>query len=45
MQQNRMYDEFAHLWTLISPPEDYAEEARHWRDTLREKLADKRGRL
>ena len=38
MKQNRMYDEFAHLWTLISAPEDYAEEARYWRDALREKL-------
>lgn len=33
-----MYDEFAHLWTLISAPEDYAEEARYWREILREKL-------
>ena len=38
IKQNRLYDEFAHLWTLISASEDYAEEARHWRDTLREKL-------
>ncbi len=38
MKQNRMYDEFAHLWTLISAPEDYSEEARYWRDALRAKL-------
>ncbi|MCI0439948.1 MAG: class I SAM-dependent methyltransferase [Chloroflexi bacterium] len=38
MKQNRMYDEFAHLWTLISAPEDYAEEASYWRDALRAKL-------
>ena len=38
MKRNRMYDEFAHLWPLISAPEDYAEEARHWHDALREKL-------
>jgi SAM-dependent methyltransferase len=38
MKQNRMYDEFAHLWTLISKPEDYAEEARYWREALRAKL-------
>ncbi len=38
MKHNRLYDEFAHLWPLISPPEDYAIEARHWRDALREKL-------
>lgn len=37
-QTNRMYDEFAHLWTLISDPADYAEEAAHWRRLLRQKL-------
>ncbi|MBI4198831.1 MAG: class I SAM-dependent methyltransferase [Chloroflexi bacterium] len=35
---NRMYGEFAPLWTLISKPEDYANEARCWRDILRQKL-------
>ena len=38
MQQNRMYYEFAHLWTLISDPADYADEAKYWRDVLRAKL-------
>jgi SAM-dependent methyltransferase len=38
IKQNRMYDEFAHLWPLISPPEEYAMEAREWREVLREKL-------
>ena len=38
IKQNRMYDEFAHLWPLISPPEEYAVEARDWREVLREKL-------
>ena len=33
-----MYDEFAHLWPLISAPEDYANEARYWREALRAKL-------
>jgi SAM-dependent methyltransferase len=33
-----MYDEFAHLWPLISLAEDYATEARYWRDVLRAKL-------
>lgn len=42
MTQIRMYDEFAHLWPLISAPEDYAEEAGYWRELLREKLG--RGR-
>ena len=38
MKTNRMYDEFAHLWPLISRPEDYAEEASYWRCVLRDKL-------
>ena len=29
---NRMYGEFARLWTLISAPEEYTEEARYWRE-------------
>ncbi len=33
-----MYEEFAHLWPLISAPGDYADEARFWRDVLRAKL-------
>lgn len=37
-QYHRMYDEFAHLWPLISAPEDYAREAAFWRDVLRAKL-------
>ena len=40
-----MYYELAHLWPLISPPEDYADEARYWRDVLREKLGPGRHRL
>ena len=37
-KRNRMYHEFAHLWPLISPPEEYVEEAKHWKKTLRDKL-------
>ena len=33
-----MYDEFAHLWPLIGPPEDYAAEASYWREALRAML-------
>ncbi len=33
-----MYDDLAHLWPLISPPQDYAEEAQHWRSALRKTL-------
>lgn len=42
MKLNRMYNDLAHLWPLISPPEDYADEARHWRDALRAKLGPSR---
>ncbi len=35
---NRLYGDLAWLWPLLSPPEDYAEEAGHWRDVLREAL-------
>ena len=38
MQRHRMYHELAHLWTLISAPEEYAAEAAYWRDALRDKL-------
>ncbi|MDP2873221.1 MAG: class I SAM-dependent methyltransferase [Bacillota bacterium] len=36
--RNRLYDELAHLWPLVSPPEDYADEAQVWRDLLRRRL-------
>lgn len=35
---NRLYGDLAHLWLLMSPPEEYAEEAAFWRDALRERL-------
>jgi ubiquinone/menaquinone biosynthesis C-methylase UbiE len=38
IEQNRLYDEFAHLWTLLSDPKDYAREASFWKKALREKL-------
>ncbi|HIJ65914.1 MAG TPA: class I SAM-dependent methyltransferase [Candidatus Hydrogenedentes bacterium] len=38
MDVNRMYDELAYLWPLISAPEDYADEARYWKNVLRAKL-------
>lgn len=37
-RRNRLYDDLAYLWPLLSPPENYADEARYWRDALREKL-------
>lgn len=42
---NRMYDDLAYLWPAISPPEEYAEEAGHWRSALRELLGPGRHRI
>ncbi len=44
-KKNRMYDEFAHLWTIISKPEDYAEEANYWKDAITKRLGDKRHKI
>jgi len=38
IQLHRLYDDLAYLWPLVSPPEDYADEARCWREILRDKL-------
>jgi SAM-dependent methyltransferase len=38
IDEERLYGELAYLWPLVSPPEDYAEEARAWKQVLREKL-------
>lgn len=35
MPAPHMYTDLAPLWPLISPPEGYADEARHWLDALR----------
>lgn len=43
--QSRLYDDLAHLWPLVSPPEDYADEARCWRDALQAKLGPGRHRI
>ncbi len=43
--RNRMYDEFAQLWELVSPPEEYADEAAHWRKALGARLSSGRRRL
>ena len=39
---NRMYDDFAHLWPLISHHSDYEAEARYWRDALTSELGQGR---
>ena len=35
---HRLYNDLAYLMPLITPPEEYAGEAAHWRSLLREKL-------
>ena len=45
MQNILLYDELAYLWPAISPPEDYALEAVHWRQALRKHLGPGRHRL
>lgn len=43
--QNRLYGDLAHLWPLVSPPEEYADEAAHWRQALRARLGPGRHRV
>ena len=45
LQNVILYDRLAYLWPVISPPEDYADEAIHWRDAIRESLGPGRHRL
>ncbi len=40
-----MYDEFAYLWPLISPREEYSTEAGCWRNALRDKLGQGKHRI
>ena len=42
MERVRMYNDLAYLWPIISPPEDYAEEAGYWRRAIRETLGEGR---
>ena len=43
--QNRLYGDLAYLWPVLSGPEGYADEARNWAATLRDKLGPGRHRL
>ena len=45
VQDLLLYNELAYLWPVISPPEDYAEEAADWRKALRRYLGPGRHRL
>lgn len=42
---HRLYDDLAHLWPIVSPPEDYLDEARYWRDAIRACLGAGRHRI
>lgn len=41
----RLYDDLAYLWPIVSPPEDYAEEAAYWRRAIRSHLGPGRHRI
>lgn len=43
--QHRLYGDLAHLWPLVSPPEQYEEEAGYWLRELRARLAPGRRRI
>lgn len=43
--QNRLFGDLAHLWPLMSPPDDYKKEARYWLRELRSRLPAGRGRI
>ena len=42
---NRLYYDLAYLWPIISPPEEYADEAAIFGDVIREKIGPGRHRL
>ena len=45
MSLPRLYSELAYLWPIISPPEEYQEEAEVWRNAIRDKLGQGRHRV
>ena len=45
MQNVILYNKLAYLWPVISPPEDYADEAPYWQNAIRERLGPGRHRL
>ena len=44
-EQSRLYGDLAGLWPLMSPPEDYYEEAQYWLRELRARLTPGRRRI
>lgn len=45
MSQNRLYGELSYLWPLISPVEEYVDEAEYWKEALRTRLRHGRSSL
>jgi SAM-dependent methyltransferase len=45
MAHHKLYHELARFWPLLSPPEEYAEGARVWRQALRDRLGPGRHRI
>ncbi len=45
MTLHRLYNDLAWLWPVISPPEEYADEAVYWRRALWDKLGEGRHRI
>ena len=43
--RNRLYGDLAHLWPLMSPPEEYADGAPHWRNQLLTRLGPDQRRV
>ncbi len=42
---NRLFSDLAYLWPVMSPPQEYAEEAQCWRTLLRERFSPGRPRV
>ena len=45
MSQPRLYGDLAYLWPIISPPEEFREEAEVWRQAIMDKLGQGRHRV
>ena len=43
--RQRLYGDLAFLWPLMSPPDEYRDEARYWRRALRDRLGPGRLRI
>ena len=43
--RHRLYGDLAYLWPLMSPPQEYADEAPHWRNQLFSRLGPKARRV